>query len=106
MTTYFGNPAFTSGGANWWKLSDNDKLFNSAVEYVFVGVDLDFIGATFKDNPDKLVANVKESFGVSFRQTETEKWIAPTFGVIIKYNDITTPSKMFCIGTPYSPELS
>lgn len=106
MSTYFGKPAFTSGGANWWKLSDNDKLFNSPVEYIFVGLELDFIGATFKDTPDKLIANVKDALGIDFKQVTVEKWVAPTYGVIIKYYDKNTPTKMFCIGTPYSPDLS
>ena len=106
MTTYFGKPAFSSGGANWWKLSDNDKLFNSQVEYIFVGQELDFIGATFKDNPDIVIANVKELIGIDFKQVAIEKWTVPTFGVLIKYHDKNTPSKMFCIGAPHTHELS
>ena len=104
MATYFGKPAFTSGGASWWKVSNT--LFNSQLEYIFVGSNHDFIGATFKDNPDKLIANVKGSMGIDYRQKATEKWVAPTYGVIIKYNDKTTPSKMFCIGSPYSPDIT
>lgn len=104
MATYFGKPAFSYGGANWWKVSST--LFGSQLEYIFVGSNQSFIGATFKDDPDKLAANVKISMGIDYRQKATEKWVAPTYGVIIKYNDKTTPSKMFCIGSPYSSGLA
>lgn len=104
MATYFGKPEFTSGGANWWKVSG--RLFNSQLEYIFVGVNQDFIGATFTDTPDKLMANIKSSTGLDYKQAGAEKWVAPTYSVIIKYNDNTTPSKMFCIGSPYSSSLS
>ena len=62
MTTYFGKPAFTSGGANWWKV--DDQLFNSEVEYIIVGAGQDFIGATFKDDPDKLMAKIRDYMGL------------------------------------------
>jgi hypothetical protein len=104
MATFFGKPAFTSGGANWWKVSDT--LFGSQLEYVFVGTDLDFIGATFKDTPDRLIANVKSSVGIDYQQKEAEKWVTPSYSALIKYNDNNTKSKMFCIGSPYSPDLT
>ena len=104
MATNFGKPAFTSGGASWWKVSST--LFGSQLEYIFVGSDQDFIGATFKDAPDKVIANLKDSMGIDYQQKATEKWVAPTYGVIIKYNDKTTPTKMFCIGSPYSPDIT
>lgn len=50
MKSYFGNPAFAVGGANWWKV--DEKSFNAEVQYIFVGANPDFIGATFKDNPE------------------------------------------------------
>lgn len=101
MKTYFGEPAFTTGGANWWKV--NESVFNSPVEYVIVGRGQDFIGATFKDNPDKLIANVRDSTGVEYIQVGVEKWIAPTAGVLIKYYDKNTSSKMYCFGWPHTP---
>ncbi|OIR02325.1 hypothetical protein GALL_156970 [mine drainage metagenome] len=101
MKTFFGNPAFFAGGANWWKVSES--IFNSPVEYVFVGSGLDFIGATFKDNPEKLIANVRDSMGMEYRQTGIEKWEAPTSGVLIKYYDKNASSKMYCFGSPHTP---
>jgi len=100
MKRFFGEPAFNTGGANWWKV--NESLFNSSSEYVFVGVGHDFIGATFKDSPDKLIANVKGAMGVEYRRMGAESWVAPTSGVLIKYYDKKTPSKMFCISSPSS----
>lgn len=101
MRTYFGEPAFNAGGANWWKVDAN--IFNSAVEYVIVGAGVDFIGATFKDAPDRLIANVRDAMGIEYKQTDTEKWIAPSYGVLIKYHDKNTPSKMYCFGSPHTP---
>lgn len=101
MKTYFGKPAFVSGGATWWKV--NDSIFNSPLEYVFVGYGQDFIGATFKDNPEKLLSNVRDSMGVEYRKTGAEKWEAPTSGVLIKYYDKNTSSKMYCFGSPHTP---
>ena len=100
MNNNFGKSEFTSGGANWWKM--NGKLFNSKLEYIFVGVDYDFIGATFADAPDKLVAKIKSATGMDYQQEGAEKWVTPAYGVIIKYNDNVAPSKMFCIGSPSS----
>lgn len=101
MKTYFGEPAFNAGGANWWKVDTN--IFNSAVEYVIVGAGTDFIAATFKDPPDRLIANVRDAMGIDYKQTDAETWVAPGFGVLIKYYDKNTPSKMYCIGSPHTP---
>jgi hypothetical protein len=100
MTNNFGKSEFTSGGANWWKI--NGKLFNSKLEYIFVGENYDFIGATFADAPDKLIAKIKSATGMGYQQDGAEKWVTPTYGVIIKYNDNVAPSKMYCIGSPSS----
>ena len=101
MKTYFGNPAFVAGGASWWKVSES--IFNSPLEYVFVGYGQDFIGATFKDSPEKLLSNVRDSTGMEYRKTGTEKWEAPTSGVLIKYYDKNASSKMYCFGSPHTP---
>jgi hypothetical protein len=101
MLTYFGAPVFSAGGANWWKV--NESIFNSPVEYVFVGVNTDFIGATFKDSPDKLIENVKNAMGIEYKPAGSERWVATTYGVLITYHDRTTPSKMYCFGYPHTP---
>ena len=101
MMTHFGAPAFSAGGANWWKV--NESLFNSPVEYVFVGLGVDFIGATFKDSPEKLVEKVKAAMGVEYKPTGSERWVATSYGVLITYHDRTTPSKMYCFGYPHTP---
>jgi len=101
MRTYFGAPAFNAGGANWWKV--NESIFNSPVEYIIVGAGQDFIGATFKDSPDTLIVNVRDAMGIEYKQIGPEKWTAPTAGVLIKYYDKTTPSKMYCYGWPHTP---
>lgn len=101
MQKFFGKPAFSSGGANWWKV--DEQLFNSDVQYIIVGLAQDFIGATFKDNPDKLIAKVRDYFGMDFKLMSAEKWVSPTAGVIIRYYDKTTPSKMYCMGSPHTP---
>ncbi|OGS99537.1 MAG: hypothetical protein A3F73_03185 [Gallionellales bacterium RIFCSPLOWO2_12_FULL_59_22] len=98
MERFFGAPAFSAGGANWWKVNEN--IFNSSSDYVFVGVGRDFIGATFKDSPDKLIANVRSVMGIEYKQMGAERWRAPSSGVLIKYYDKKTPSKMYCIGSP------
>jgi len=103
MKTNFGKPTFTAGEANWWKV--DERLFNAEVQYVFVGVSQDFIGATLKDEPDKLIAKMRSYMGMDYKQMGAEKWITPTGGVIIKYYDKTTPSKMYCIGAPHTPNL-
>ena len=102
MNTYFGKPEFNTGGANWWKV--NATIFNTPVEYIFVGLGQDFIGATFKDSPDKLVVNIRDSTGIDYRQIGTEKWVAPTAGVLIRYYDKNASSKMYCFGLPQTPE--
>lgn len=101
IKTYFGKPAFNAGGANWWKV--NESIFNSPVEYIIVGLGQDFIGATFKDSPDKLIVNVRDSMGIDYKQVGVEKWVAPTAGVLIKYYDKNTPRKMYCFGSPHTP---
>jgi len=103
MTNNFGKSEFSSGGASWWKI--NGKLFNSKLEYIFVGENDDFIGATFADAPDKLIAKIKGATGMSYRQDGADKWVTPTYGIIIKYNDNAAPSKMFCIGSPLIPSM-
>lgn len=102
MSTYFGKPEFNAGGANWWKV--NETIFNSPVEYIFVGFGQDFIGATFKDSPGKLIVNVRESMGIDYKQVDMEKWVAPTAGVLIKYHDKNASSKMYCFGSPQTPD--
>lgn len=100
MQKAFGAPAFAAGGANWWKVSDN--LFNAAVEYVFVGREYDFIGATFKTSPTELIASVRNSTGIDYKQIRAEMWVAPTSGALIEYHDKNTSSKMYCIGSPHT----
>lgn len=100
MLTHFGAPAFSAGGANWWKV--NESIFNTPVEYVFVGVGMDFIGATFKVSPATLIASVKNAMGIEYKQVSDEKWVATSYGVLITYHDKTTPSKMYCFGYPHS----
>lgn len=100
MRTYFGKPAFTAGEANWWKV--DEKIFNAEVKYIFVGTDQDFIGATYKDDPDKLIAKVGIYTGIAYKLIETGKWVTPSNGVIIRYFDQSTPSKMYCIGAPHT----
>jgi hypothetical protein len=101
MLTHFGAPAFKAGGANWWKV--NESIFNSPVEYVFVGLGTDFIGATFKDSPEKLIENVRNAMGVEYKQVNGEKWISTSYGVLLTYHDKTTLSKMYCFGYPHTP---
>ena len=101
MLTHFGAPAFSAGGANWWKV--NESIFNSPVEYVFVGLGTDFIGATFKDSPEKLIENVKNAMGIEYKPVGSELWTATTYGVLITYHDKITPSKMYCFGYPHTP---
>lgn len=101
MLTHFGAPAFSAGGANWWKV--NESIFNSPVEYVFVGVEVDFIGATFKDSPEKLIGNVKAAMGIEYKAEGSERWVATSYGVLITYHDRSTPSKMYCFGYPHTP---
>lgn len=102
MNTFFGKSAFAAGGANWWKV--DEKLFDAEVQYIFVGASQDFIGATFKDDPDKLITKVREHMGVEYKQFNVEKWVSPYAGVIIKFHDETTPSKLYCIGAPHTPD--
>lgn len=101
MQKFFGKPAFIAGGANWWKV--DEKLFNSDVQYIIVGLGQDFIGATFKDDPDKLIAKLRDYMGMDFKQVDAGRWVAPSAVVIIRYYDKTTPSKMYCIGYPHTP---
>lgn len=101
MQTHFGKPAFDAGGANWWKV--NESLFDSSAEYIFVGRGLDFIGATFKETPDALIENVKGATGIEYKLMSRERWVSPTSGVLIRYYDKNTPSKMFCVGYPHTP---
>ena len=101
MLTYFGAPEFMAGGANWWKV--NESIFNTPVEYVFVGVGMDFIGATFKVSPVALIASVKDAMGVEYKPVNGETWVSTSFGVLLTYHDKTTPSKMYCFGYPHTP---
>lgn len=101
MATYFGKPAFTEGGANWWKV--DQKLLNADAQYIFVGESRDFIGATFKDDPEQLIIKVRGYTGMNYKPVGIEKWVTPSGGVLIRYYDKTTPSKMYCIGTPHTP---
>ena len=101
MLTYFGAPAFSAGGANWWKV--NESIFNTPVEYVFVGLGTDFIGATFKVSPVALIASVKDAIGVEYKQVDGERWVSTSYGALLTYHDKTTPSKMYCFGYPHTP---
>lgn len=101
MQTHFGAPAFQAGGANWWKV--NDSLFQSSAEYVLVGRGLDFIGATFKEDPEKLIENVRTATGIEYRPMSRERWSTPTYSVLIRYYDKNTHSKMYCLGYPHTP---
>lgn len=101
MLTYFGAPAFTAGGANWWKV--NESIFNTPVDYVFVGLGTDFIGVTFKVSPDTLITRVKDAMGVEYTQAGSERWTSSSYGVLITYHDKTAPSKMYCFGFPHTP---
>jgi hypothetical protein len=101
MLTYFGAPAFSKGGANWWKVNEN--IFNTPVEYVFVGLGTDFIGATFKVSPAELISKVKDTMGIEYKPENGERWIATSYGVLITYHDKITPSKMYCFGYPHTP---
>lgn len=101
MQRFFGKPAFSAGGANWWKV--NETLFDSNVQYIIVGLGQNFIGATFKDQPDKLIVKLRDNMGMNFKQTEIGMWVAPSAGVIIRYYDKNTPSKMYCMGSPRTP---
>ncbi|HEX5365024.1 MAG TPA: hypothetical protein VFW59_12240 [Gallionella sp.] len=100
MKQFFGAPAFTAGGANWWKV--NDSLFNAPVEYVFVGTGHDFIGATFRTRPAELVVNIRDAMGIEYKQIRAETWVSPAAGALITYHDKNTPSKMYCIGSPHT----
>ena len=101
MLTYFGAPAFSAGGANWWKV--NETIFNTPVEYVFVGLGVDFVGATFKVSPDVLIASVKDAMGVEYKQVDSERWTSTSYGMLLTYHDKITPSKMYCFGYPHTP---
>lgn len=101
MRTHFGAPAFQSGGANWWRVNEN--LFNSSAEYVLVGRGLDFIGATFKESPEEMIANVKGATGFEYKPMGRERWSTPTYSVLIRYYDQNTSSKMYCLGYPHAP---
>ena len=101
MQRYFGKPSQVWGGANWWKVEE--KLFNSEVQYIIGGLGQDFIGATFKDIPENLATKQKGYLGMNFRQMEAEKWVSATSGIIIRYYDQNTPSKLYCMGSPHSP---
>jgi hypothetical protein len=101
MRTHFGAPAFQAGGANWWRV--NESLFNSSVEYVLVGRGLDFIGATFKEEPEELIENARNATGIEYRPLNRERWRTPTYSVLIRYYDQKTHSKMYCLGYPHAP---
>lgn len=101
MQRHFGKPARDAGGANWWKV--NESLFDSSAEYVFVGRGLDFIGTTFKETPAALIENVKGATGIEYKPLGREHWVSPTSGVLIRYYDRNTPSKMYCVGYPHTP---
>ncbi|MFA6921692.1 MAG: hypothetical protein WC216_07585 [Gallionella sp.] len=100
MRRFFGKPVFSSGGANWWKV--NEKLFDANVQYIIVGLSQDFIGATFKEQPEKLIEKLRDNMGMNFTLTKDGMWVAPSAGVIIRYHDKNTPSKMYCMGSPHS----
>jgi hypothetical protein len=101
MLTCFGAPAFSAGGTNWWKV--NESIFNTPVEYVLAGLGTDFIGATFKVSPVALIASVKNSMGVEYKQVNGETWVSTSYGGLLTYHDRTTPSKMYCFGCPHTP---
>lgn len=42
---------------------------------------------------------------MDYQQMGVDKWVSPSGGVIIKYDDKTTPSKLYCIGSPATPDL-
>jgi hypothetical protein len=100
MQRFFGKAAFSSGGANWWKV--NEKLFDANVQYIIVGLSQDFIGATFKEQPEKLIEKLRDNMGMNFTLIKNEMWSAATSGVLIRYYDKNTPSKMYCMGSPHS----
>lgn len=99
MTSYFGKPSKVEGGAYWWKVSSN--LFGAKLDSIFVSkedIDSVFIGAIFVDAPDALRQKIQDATGVTYQATKnTEQWSSPSFSVILKYNSLETPSKLFCL---------
>lgn len=101
MQRFFGKPAFSSGGANWWKV--HEKLFDSNVQYIIVGLGQDFIGATFKEPPESLIDNLRNNTGIDFTPMKNGMWNASSSSVLIRYYDKNTPSKLYCMGSPHTP---
>ncbi|MEJ1958180.1 MAG: hypothetical protein WDM70_00900 [Nitrosomonadales bacterium] len=99
MITYFGKPSKIEGGAYWWKVTGT--LFGAKLDSIFVNQENTasmFIGAVFSDPPDTLRQNITSATGVSFKETgNSERWISPSFSVLLKYNIPATPSKMYCL---------
>lgn len=97
MKRFLGQPEFVDGGANWWRV--DSTLYGASVKYVFVGVTQDFIGATFMDPPIDLIKKLEKLSGEKYTLKKADVWENGA-GRIIKYNDRSTPSKMFCLGAP------
>lgn len=99
MNKFFGSPEKTEGGAYWWRL--NAQLFNTPILFVFIsqrGSGYDFIGATFKDAPEAVMARVTERLGPVFQPLGKGKWESSRNSVLLRYYDRITPSKMYCSG--------
>ena len=99
MTTYFGKPSKVEGGAYWWKVSSN--LFGAKLDSIFVSQENTssvFVGAIFVDVPDALRQKIQDATGVTYKvTTNPETWSSPSFSVLLKYNSLETPSKLFCL---------
>ncbi len=96
MHTFFGEPIMSDGGANWWKV--DAKLFSGTVAYIFVSntEGKDFVGATFNEDAKSLVDLLAKTEGIKFTEDGFEKWKSPGFSIILKLNDTTVHSKMYC----------
>jgi hypothetical protein len=99
MNTYFGKPNKVEGGAYWWKVSSN--LYGAKLDSIFVSKEDTssvFIGAIFVDLPAALRQKIQDTTGVTYNATTNpEQWSSPSFSVMLKYNSIETPSKLFCL---------
>ena len=99
MNANFGPPSKVEGGAYWWSVPGT--LFGAKLDSIFVSkedVSSVFVGAIFADDPDSLRQKILDSTGVTYKVTgNPEKWISPSFGVMLKYNVSNTPSKMYCL---------
>lgn len=99
LIRFFKNPYKTEGEAYWFKPDSGQKLYDMALEDIFVSTEgsrYAFLGVVFKENLTVAKKKMLETKGMSYLPFSGETVLrSAQGGFLIEYN--TTQSKLYCV---------